>query len=643
MSESPEPVEQAPENPKETRQAFDRRWLVGLFIKPVIFLVCGTLLFAGLGLMQRFGLISSGAIGGDAASASAQAGAEYICPMMCTPPSSQPGRCPVCAMELVVASSGGSGGDSHSIQIGSAARRIANIQTTEATMQPMTRNVRAIGKLKYDEASLKTISAYVGGRLDRLYADFTGVVVEQGEPLALLYSPDLYSAQVEYLLAKKSVVQASPGVLPSVASANRNLFENARQQLIELGMTEAQITDLEGNGKADSRLHLNSPMSGTVIQKMAVEGQYVKASDPIYQLADLSTVWLMLELFPEDAACIGYGEKVEAEVQSHPGKKFTGRVAFIDPNVNERTRTIGVRVALPNEEGLLKVGDFATAFLRIPAAAGPQLRRYDQQLANKWISPRFPNQIFDQPGKCPISNLELVHASHFGFADQPQDETQSVSVPRSAVLMAGKHSVVYVETEPGRFEIRRVVLGHQSGDQIAIHDGINPGEKVAIKGNFLIDSQMQLAGNPSLINPEKYVAPEAEELSPEMLAALEKLPPEEMTLASAQQICPVTEMALGSMGTPPKAEVNGRTVFLCCEGCRGSLMKEPEKYLAVLDNKDSGTQSESAPDLPPIGPIQEIPLVPELPPNTVAVPVESDGPTTPSIATPVIQPVEVVR
>lgn len=643
MSESPEPVEQAPENPKETRQAFDRRWLVGLFIKPVIFLVCGTFLFAGLGLMQRFGLISSGAIGGDATSSSAQAGAEYICPMMCTPPSSQPGRCPVCAMELVVASSGGSGGDSQSIQIGSAARRIANIQTTEATMQSMTRNVRAIGKLQYDEGSLKTISAYVGGRLDRLYADFTGVVVEQGEPLALLYSPDLYSAQVEYLLARKSVVQASPGVLPSVASANRNLFENARQQLIELGMTEAQITDLEGNGKADSRLHLNSPMSGTVIQKMAVEGQYVKTSDPIYQLADLSTVWLMLELFPEDAACIGYGEKVEAEVQSHPGKKFTGRVAFIDPNVNERTRTIGVRVALPNEEGLLKVGDFATAFLRIPAAAGPQLRRYDQQLANKWISPRFPNQIFDQPGKCPISNLDLVHASQFGFADQPQEETQSVSVPRSAVLMAGNNSVVYVETEPGRFEIRRVVLGHQSGDKIAIHDGINPGEKVAIKGNFLIDSQMQLAGNPSLINPEKYVAPEVDEVSPEMLAALDKLPPEDKPLATAQQICPVTEMALGSMGTPPKAEVNGRTVFLCCEGCRGSLMKEPEKYLAVLDNKDSGTQSESASDLPPIGPVQEIPLVPELPPNTVAVPVESDGPTTPSIATPVIQPVEVVR
>ncbi len=643
MSDTPEQVDHSDTRPTQAQAVPERWWWLGFVLKPLVFLVCGTLLFAGLGAMQKLGLLSSGSGHGGPGSAVAASNAEYICPMMCTPPSSQPGRCPVCAMELVVASSGGSSGDSQSIQIGSAARRIANIQTAEATLEPMVRKVRAVGKLQYDEASLKTITAYVGGRLDHLYADFTGVFVKKGEPLAMLYSPDLYSAQVEYLLAQKSVDHASPGVLPSVAQANRNLLQNARQQLLERGMTEAQIIELESQGKADSRLHLNSPMSGTVIQKMAVEGQYVKTSDPIYQLADLSTVWLMLELFPEDAACIGYGEKVEAEVQSHPGKKFTGRVAFIDPNVDERTRTIGVRVALPNVEGLLKVGDFATAFLRIPAAAGPQLRRYDQQLANKWISPRFPNQIFDQPGKCPISNLDLVHATQFGFADQPQEQTQSVSVPRSAVLMAGKNSVVYVETEPGRFEIRRVVLGHQSGGQIAIHDGINPGEKIAIKGNFLIDSQMQLAGNPSLINPEKYVAPEADELSPEMLADLDKLPPEDKSLATAQQICPVTEMTLGSMGTPPKAEVNGRTVFLCCEGCRGSLMKDPEKYLAALDNKDNGPQSGNTRDLPPIGPVQEIPLVPELPPNTVAVPVKSDGPTTPSIATPVIQPVEVVR
>lgn len=645
MSETPKPTDMATENQQNPRQSYDRRWLVGLLVKPLAFLVCGTLLFAGLGVMQRLGFITSGSMAGDAASASAAPGVEYICPMMCTPPQSHPGRCPVCAMELVIASSGGKKGDSQSVEIAAAARRIANIQTAEATLEPMSRSVRAVGRLQYDEASLKTISAYVAGRLDRLYADFTGVVVQKGDPLALLYSPELYSAQVEFLLAKKSVEQASPNILPSVGIANRTLFENAKKQLSELGMTEAQIADLQEKGEADSRLHLYSPMSGTVIRKLAVEGQYVKASDQIYQLADLSTVWLMLELFPEDAASICYGQKVEAEVQSLPGKSFAGRVAFIDPNVDERTRTVGVRVALPNKEGLLKVGDFATAHLDVSTAAGGERRFYDSDLANRWISPRYPNEIFDHPGKCPLSGVDLVPASQFGFSSQPQEESKVVSVPRSAVLMAGKNSVVYVETEPGRFQIRRVDVGHSGADRIVIHKGVEPGEKVAMRGNFLIDSQMQLAGNPSLINPDKYVAPVVNEPAAEVLAALAKLPPHDQEMASLQQFCPVTELALGSMGTPPKAEINGRTVFLCCEGCRGSLMKEPEKYLTVLDNKVQSSGSEDTPDLPPIGPIQEMPLVPALPPAAMALPILSDEtPQTPSIVTPPIaQPVEVVR
>lgn len=644
MNDSPKPVDDGNNQLKQASPRVERWWWLGFVAKPVAFLISGTLLFAGLGAMQKLGFISSGSGHHQSASTAEDSGAEYICPMMCTPPSSQPGRCPVCAMELVVASSGGSNDDSESIQIGSAARRIANIQTAKATLQPMAQTIRAIGKLQYDEASLKTITAYVGGRLDRLYADFTGVVVQKGDPLAMLYSPDLYSAQVEYLLAKKSIAQASPNVLPSVVEANQNLYHNARQHLIERGMTESQINDLESEGQADSRIHLYSPMSGTVIQKMTVEGQYVKASDPIYQLADLSTVWLMLELFPEDAACIGYGQKVEAEVQAYPGKKFSGRVAFIDPHVNDRTRTIGVRVALPNQEGLLKVGDFATAQLRIPTTSDPHAHKYDPELAGKWISPRFPNEIFEHPGKCPVSNLDLVPTSQFGFSEQPQGETQAVSIPRNAVLMAGKSSVVYVESEPGRFEIRRVVLGHQSDDRIAILEGILPGEMVAVQGNFLIDSQMQLAGNPSLINPNKFIALTGADASPEVLAALDELSPEDQELATTQRICPVTEMALGSMGTPPKAEVNGRTVFLCCEGCRGSLMKEPDKYLAVLDDTDLGEDSSNGPELPPIGPIQEISLVPELPLKAVAVPLESDDHTTPSMATPAIQyPMEVVR
>jgi Cu(I)/Ag(I) efflux system membrane fusion protein len=304
------------------------------------------MLIVGLGVAQRFGLISAGG-GSERHANNGNSSSRYICPMMCTPPQSEPGRCPVCAMELVPATTGGGGGEL-SIEIDPAARRVANIETVPVRAAPMSRTIRAIGELTYDEGTLKTISAYVDGRLDRLYADYTGVVVNKGDHLALVYSPRLYSSQVEYLLAKKSRDNGRNSTLARVVESNEELLKNARQRLIELGMTETQIDQLESDGEANSRLHLCAPISGTVIKKLAVEGQYVKEGQAIYQLADLSTVWLMLRLFPEDAAAMRYGQKVEAEVQSLAGRKFTGRVAFIDPSVDPKTRTVGVRVVIPN-------------------------------------------------------------------------------------------------------------------------------------------------------------------------------------------------------------------------------------------------------------------------------------------------------
>ncbi len=203
-------------------------------------------------------------------------------------------------------------------------------------------------ELNYDEGTLKTIAAYVDGRLDRLYADYTGVVVETGDQLALLYSPQLYSSQVELLVAKRSRERRQ-----SATFAGRRRFRSrpVRQRPRTSDRVWHDRSPRSSNskqaGEANSRLHLCAPISGTVIEKFAVEGQYVKTGQPIYRLADLSTVWLMLELFPEDAAAIRYGQKVEAEVQSLPGRKFSGRVAFIDPMVDPQTRTVGVRVVMP--------------------------------------------------------------------------------------------------------------------------------------------------------------------------------------------------------------------------------------------------------------------------------------------------------
>nr|WP_246112790.1 efflux RND transporter periplasmic adaptor subunit [Allorhodopirellula solitaria] len=417
----------------------------------------------------------------------------YICPMMCTPPSTEPGRCPVCAMELVKATGGG-GGDGRSITLEPAARRLAGIRTEAAQLGPVSQTIRTVGSIDFDESKLATISAYVSGRIEKLYADYIGVPVAENDDLAKIYSPDLYASQVEYLSATETDA-------PSRLGRSANLAELAKDKLIELGLTEEQVDELRSRGRADSRIRIRSPIRGTVIDKFAVEGDYIETGDKLYRIADLSTVWLMLDLYPDDAARIRFGQRVETEVNSIVGDVHVGRVAFISPTVDATTRTVQVRVEILNPDGSLKPGDYATARVFVPAIRQEQI--YDPVLANKYISPMHPQVIRDQPGACPLCGMDLIPTSDLGYASTPLPEQEVVTVPRNAVLMTGENSVVYVETDPGRFEIRRVAVGPITDDRAVILNGIEADEMVATNGNFLIDSQMQLAGNPSLMDPSK--------------------------------------------------------------------------------------------------------------------------------------------
>lgn len=540
--------------------------LMRLGVKLVLFVLVVSSAFGSLYLAHSFGLIGNGTDGAEHSHADGEV-SSWICPMMCVPPSSEPGRCPVCGMELVPASSSGPS-DPLAVTLDTAARRVAGIQTAIAEPLDLTRTIQSIGKLGYDETSMRSIAAYVDGRIEELFADFVGVTVSEGDPLVNLYSPRLYTAQVELLEAKRVMQKASSEFL---RDTNRELYAGSKTLLVELGMSTEQIASLERVGEADSRLTIEAPSGGTVTAKEKVEGQYVKEGDVIYELADLSTVWLMLELFPEEASAIRTGQPVRADVQSLPGRSFDGRVAFVDPNVDEATRTVGVRVEIANPDGLLRIGDFATAKIDVPIGT-----MFDSDtLAN---------------GK-------------------------AVVIPRNAVLMAGESSVAYVETEPGRFEIRQVKTGPQIDGRIVVVDGIDPGDAVATRGNFLIDSQMQLAGNPSLIDPSratpKPIDPFDIELSKEMIAALSELSHEDRVLADEQVICPVTELPLGSMGVPPKVTVDGREVLMCCAGCEKRLKDAPEKYLANLKSTEA---SPSATEPLPIEDPEITAALAELPP-----------------------------
>lgn len=475
-------------------------WWLSRLLTVGMFFIAGVLLIAVLGLAQRVGWVSASS---QSTATTSQGDSEqtFTCPMHPQIRQPGPGRCPICGMELVPATASGADLDELAVTIQPAQRRLANIETMEATKKPVAATIRTIGLIKIDESRQATIASYINGRVERLFADYTGVVVQKGDHLAVVYSPQLYSAQVEYVEARQTFGRQGGASLPAVREAQRKLAANSRQRLVELGMTEEQLSELDASSEPKSRLTIYAPIGGTVIEKLAEEGKYLSAGEPIYRIANLTTVWLMLELYPEDASGIRFGQTVQAELTSLPGRTLTGRVAFIDPRVDESNRTVGVRVEFANQEGELRPGDYAQASIEVPI--GPRGEVYDAALAGKWISPMHPQIIRDAPGFCPICGMELVPTSRYGYSDTPVTREESLTIPRSALLTAGAHSVVYVETEPGRFELRNVELGPILKNEAVVLSGVEPGEKVATSGNFLIDSQMQLAGKPSLIDPTR--------------------------------------------------------------------------------------------------------------------------------------------
>jgi Cu(I)/Ag(I) efflux system membrane fusion protein len=492
--------------------------LVGLAKKLLplgLFLVAGVALVILVGLAQRLGWLP-GAQQSTSSDAAAADGAIYTCSMHPQVRQPMPGRCPFCGMPLERPPRAAADVGELAVKIEPAQRRLANIQTAKVESSPLDATLQTVGAIAIDESRQATIAAYVDGRLERLFADYTGIAIKKNDHLAVLYSPQLYAAQVEYLEARRAVTAS--GGLPAVRQAQEALAANTRQRLREFGMTDEQLTKLEQTGKAESRLTIYAPQGGTVVEKLAIEGNYVKAGDPIYRIAELSTVWLMLKLFPEDATRIRFAQRVEAVMQSLPGEKLTGRVAFIDPTVDPKTRTVAVRVEFLND-GRLRPGDYSRAFITFPI--GPQGKVYDGGLAGKWISPMHPQIIRAEPGQCPICGMDLVPTSRYGYADEPQPQPVSLHVPRSAVLLAGGNSVVYVETRPGVFEIRPVTVGPILRDKIVILAGLKAGESVATAGNFLIDSQMQLAGKPSLIDPTRAIAKSKEREGPLVFGSIE--------------------------------------------------------------------------------------------------------------------------
>jgi Cu(I)/Ag(I) efflux system membrane fusion protein len=385
------------------------------------------------------------------------------------------------------------------VTLSPSARRLAEVAVAPVERRSVAIEIRMVGKVQFDETRLAYISPRVPGRIDRLYANFVGMPVKAGDHLADMYSPELVSAQQELLLAVKS--SGGPGLAAS-------LLDATRERLRLWGLTAEQIAEIERSGRVRDHVTFYSPLGGIVVEKEAREGMYVETGMRLFTVADLTRVWVLLDAHESDLAWLGYAQEVAFQAEAYPGETFHGTIAFIAPLLDPNTRTVKVRVNVPNADGRLKPEMFVRAVVRAAVSGDGRVLRPD--LRDKWICPMHPEIVKGGPGACDVCGMPLVRAEDLGYA--APDEASVVPplvIPVSAPLLTGKRAVVYVALpqREGAYEGREVVLGPRAGDYYLVREGLREGEQVVVNGSFKIDSSLQIQGKPSMMAPEGGGAP----------------------------------------------------------------------------------------------------------------------------------------
>lgn len=428
----------------------------------------------------------------------------YMCPMNCIKPRPEPGRCPICGMELVPVPKGVTHGDSEAprLMMSDAAMKLAEVQTTLVERRFVDIELRLTGKVDFDETRVRTIAARVPGRIERLYVDYTGVQVKKGDKLARMYSPDLVEAQSSLIIASTGISRGDAETYPTRSSPR--LVEGLRHRLRQLGLLDSQIAEIERTGNAIDTIDIHSPMNGTVVEKSVMEGAYVMVGTKLYVVADLERVWVWLDAYESEIAWLRYGQEVQIKTEAYGDEVFHGWVSFVEPVLNPMTRTVRVRVIADNSDGLLRPNMFVRTVVRVRVGKGGKIVA-GKNLSGKWISPRHPEIVRDEPGKCPICGIDLARAEALGYASTDEAETPLI-IPASAVLLTGRRGIVYVRV-PGEdkptFEGVEVELGPRAGDYYIVHSGLEEGREVVTNGNFKIDSALQLIGKRSMMNPHR--------------------------------------------------------------------------------------------------------------------------------------------
>jgi len=351
-----------------------------------------------------------------------------------------PGKCPICGMDLILLNQGGGEKvDSNAVHFSKEAAELANVSTMIVSRQKPTKEVRLYGKVQADERLLQNQVAHIGGRIEKLFVNFTGEAVHKGQLLAMIYSPDLITAQQELIEAAKSK-QTQP-----------EIYQAAMEKLMQWMLTEKQIAQIESSGKVKTNFEVYSNTSGIVTAKRVATGDHVSEGSVLFDIANLSNVWVLFDAYESDLPFLKVGNTISFSLQALPGTKFSANIQFIDPVIDPVNRVAKVRVEVSNAGGKLKPEMFATG---------------------------------------------VVKANLNEFKDK-------LVIPRSAVLWTGKRSIVYVKQpadEGVNFKMREIELGPMLGNSYVIESGLTDGEEIVTDGTFSVDAAAQLAGKPSMMD-----------------------------------------------------------------------------------------------------------------------------------------------
>jgi Cu(I)/Ag(I) efflux system membrane fusion protein len=438
----------------------------------------------------------------------------WICSMHPQIRQPKPGKCSICLMDLIPELTADSDLGPRQISFSAEAIKLMELDTTPVERKFVTSEI---------------------SRLDRLYVDFTGIKVAKGDHLVYLYSKELLEDQRALLAAIAGAANIRPDSSDFADRMKSANVEAVRTRLRLRGLTDEQIAKIEKAGEPLTHLTIYSPIGGVVIEKSAAEGMYVDVGTRIYTIADLSKLWVMLDVYESDLAWIRYGQEVEFATEAYPGEVFKGKVIFRDPVLNARTRTVKVRVNVDNADGRLKPEMFVRAVLRARVARGGAVM--DPDLAGKWICPMHPSIVKDGHNICDICEMDLVTTeSLFSAAGEPNEPP--LVIPATAPLVTGKRAVVYVrvpDAEKPTFEGREIVLGPRAGDYYLVKAGLAEGDIVVTRGNFKIDSALQIQAKPSMMSAagdhEHEVLEVSDEFRQQLWAIVEKYVPLQRALA----------------------------------------------------------------------------------------------------------------